>query len=51
MSEADLKLVLVIMFGLAAVAEAEGSEPILPAYVGMVLAGTLLPGPAMKAGA
>jgi len=43
MSEAELKLLLVIMFGLAAVAEAGGSEPILPAYlVGMVLAGTLL---------
>ena len=43
MSEAELKLVLVMMFGLAAVAEAGGSEPILPAYlVGMVLAGTLL---------
>jgi Kef-type K+ transport system membrane component KefB len=43
MSEAELKLVLLIMFGLAAVAEAGGSEPILPAYlVGMVLAGTFL---------
>jgi Kef-type K+ transport system membrane component KefB len=43
MSEAELKLVLVMMFGLAAVAEAGGSEPILPAYlVGMVLAGTFL---------
>ena len=43
MSEAELKLVLVIMFGLGAIAEAGGSEPILPAYlVGMVLAGTFL---------
>lgn len=43
MSEAELKLVLVIMFALGAVAEAGGSEPILPAYlVGMVLAGTFL---------
>ncbi len=43
MSEAELKLVLLIMFGLGAVAEAGGSEPILPAYLGgMVLAGTFL---------
>jgi Kef-type K+ transport system membrane component KefB len=43
MSEAELKLVLVIMFSLGAIAEAGGSEPILPAYlVGMVLAGTFL---------
>jgi Kef-type K+ transport system membrane component KefB len=43
MSEPELKLVLLIMFALGAVAEAGGSEPILPAYlVGMVLAGTFL---------
>lgn len=43
MSEAELKFVLVIMFALGAIAEAGGSEPILPAYlVGMVLAGTFL---------
>lgn len=43
MSEAELKLVLLIMFALGAIAEAGGSEPILPAYlVGMVLAGTFL---------
>jgi Kef-type K+ transport system membrane component KefB len=43
MSEAELKLLLLIMFGLGAIAEAGGSEPILPAYlVGMVLAGTFL---------
>ncbi len=43
MSEAEIKLVLVIMFALGAIAEAGGSEPILPAYlVGMVLAGTFL---------
>ncbi len=43
MSGAEVKFVLVIMFGLGAIAEAGGSEPILPAYlVGMVLAGTFL---------
>jgi Kef-type K+ transport system membrane component KefB len=43
MSEGELKFVLVIMFGLGAIAEKGGSEPILPAYlVGMVLAGTFL---------
>jgi Kef-type K+ transport system membrane component KefB len=42
-SEAEIKFVLVIMFGLGGIAQAGGSEPILPAYlVGMVLAGTLL---------
>lgn len=43
MSEAELKLVRLIMFGQAAAAEASGSEAILPAYLmGMVLAGTFL---------
>jgi Kef-type K+ transport system membrane component KefB len=43
MSEPELKLVLLMMFALGAIAEAGGSEPILPAYlVGMVLAGTFL---------
>jgi Kef-type K+ transport system membrane component KefB len=43
LSGAEVKFVLVIMFGLGAIAEAGGSEPILPAYlVGMVLAGTFL---------
>jgi Kef-type K+ transport system membrane component KefB len=43
MSGAEIKFVLLIMFGLGAIAEAGGSEPILPAYlVGMVLAGTFL---------
>jgi Kef-type K+ transport system membrane component KefB len=43
MSGAEIKFVLLIMFALGAIAEAGGSEPILPAYlVGMVLAGTFL---------
>ncbi len=42
-SEAEIKFVLVIMFALGGIAQAGGSEPILPAYlVGMVLAGTFL---------
>jgi len=42
-SEAEIKFVLVLMFGLGGIAHASGSEPILPAYlVGMVLAGTFL---------
>jgi Kef-type K+ transport system membrane component KefB len=42
-SEAETKFVLLIMFFLGGVADAGGSEPILPAYlVGMVLAGTFL---------
>jgi Kef-type K+ transport system membrane component KefB len=42
-SEAETKFVLFIMFFLGGVADAGGSEPILPAYlVGMVLAGTFL---------
>jgi len=40
-SEAEIKFVLVLMFGLGGLAHASGSEPILPAYlVGMVLAGS-----------
>ncbi|MBN2405163.1 MAG: cation:proton antiporter [Coriobacteriia bacterium] len=42
-SEAETKFVLLIMFFLGGIADAGGSEPILPAYlVGMVLAGTFL---------
>jgi Kef-type K+ transport system membrane component KefB len=42
-SEAETKFVFLIMFFLGGVADAGGSEPILPAYlVGMVLAGTFL---------
>ena len=42
-SEAETKFVLLIMFFLGGIANAGGSEPILPAYlVGMVLAGTFL---------
>ncbi len=43
MSEAEIKFLLVLMFALGGIADAGGSEPILPAYlVGMVLAGTVL---------
>jgi Kef-type K+ transport system membrane component KefB len=42
-SEAEIKFLLVLMFALGGIADAGGSEPILPAYlVGMVLAGTVL---------
>lgn len=42
-SEAETKFVFLLMFFLGGVADAGGSEPILPAYlVGMVLAGTFL---------
>ena len=41
-SELEAKLLLLVMFGLGALALWAGSEPVLPAYIlGMILAGTV----------